>query len=113
MTSVGCFEDMRIECAAFIAFPPFADGRISFPEAKESDSGLAEVQLITGENGSGKTRLLSALAAACGNATDLNARHAPIDQTHQLVVAMSRDGKKAAYVRSANQILIFESSADA
>ena len=104
---------MRIECAAFIAFPPFADGRISFPEAKKSDRGLAEVQLITGENGSGKTRLLSALAAACGNATDLNARHTPSDQTHQLAVTMSRDGKNAVYVRSMNQILVLKSSADA
>ncbi|MCA9050721.1 MAG: AAA family ATPase, partial [Planctomycetaceae bacterium] len=66
---------MRIECIAMRNFPPFADGRISFPEVDEK--GLAEVQLITGQNGSGKTRLLCALAAACGNPKELDARHTP------------------------------------
>lgn len=98
---------MRIQCAAFTAFPPFADGIISFPEGNELDNGLGEVQLITGENGSGKTRLLSALAAACGNPSDLNARHTDTVE-HNIAVEISWGKDRAVYVRSYNQLFIFE-----
>lgn len=103
---------MRIECAAFNAFPPFVDGIISFPQCKELDNGLGEVQLITGENGSGKTRLLSLLAAACGNSSDLNARHAVNHKEHNAAVAVSWAGNKAVYVRSLGQAFVFKSPAD-
>ncbi|MCA9063595.1 MAG: AAA family ATPase [Planctomycetaceae bacterium] len=63
---------MRIESIGFRGFPPFTDGAIDFPEKPES--GLAEVHVLTGQNGTGKTRLLSILGAACGNAGDLNRR---------------------------------------
>lgn len=46
------------------AYPPFADEVVEFPE---SPDGKAEVHLLTGINGSGKTRLLAALMAALGN----------------------------------------------
>ena len=37
---------------------------------------VGEVQLLTGQNGTGKTRLLCLLVAACGNPGPLNARMA-------------------------------------
>ncbi len=70
---------MRIQAVAFRGFAPFADGEIEFPapETDESQVGAAEsaklgiVHLLTGQNGTGKTRLLSLMAAACGNPKDL------------------------------------------
>ncbi len=57
---------MRLTQVTTKNFPPFADGSIPFPAAPRA-TGLAEVQLFTGENGTGKTRLLAALIAALGN----------------------------------------------
>ena len=49
-------------------FPPFAPNqKISFPDVEASDIPLAETHVITGINGTGKTRLLSVLAAVLGN----------------------------------------------
>lgn len=70
---------MRIQAVAFGGFAPFADCEIEFPvvPATEGDSTapsprqLGEVHLLTGQNGTGKTRLLSLFAAACGNPTEL------------------------------------------
>lgn len=98
---------MRIEAAAFRSFPPFADDQITFPASRASDEGLAEVHLITGENGCGKTRLLSALAAACGNNSELNARH-EAGGKHQIAVTLSKGSEHALYIRTRNQLLIFE-----
>jgi energy-coupling factor transporter ATP-binding protein EcfA2 len=64
---------MRIEAVTFKNFPPFADATVEFPQ-RASDSQLGEVHLLTGQNGSGKTRLLCLLAAACGNRAELDAR---------------------------------------
>ena len=64
---------MRIEFLAVRDFPPFAEGVMEFP-AKPEGGALAEIQLITGENGTGKTRLLSLLAAALGNPVELQSR---------------------------------------
>lgn len=100
---------MRIEYIAFRAFSPFADGVISFPRPKEN--GLAEVHLLTGQNGSGKTRLLCALAAACGNSKDLDSRHSP-DKDHKLAVGLNREGKSAIYFRSPKQIMVLQNPAD-
>ena len=44
-------------------FPPFLNQTIEFP-ALEKDTGLAEVHIFTGPNGTGKSRLLEMLAAA-------------------------------------------------
>jgi len=68
---------MRITGLTAEGFPPFADLSITFPkqERKGSDEdSLAEVHLFTGENGTGKTRLLAMLAAALGNGSALNRR---------------------------------------
>jgi len=64
---------MRIEALAVQDFPPFADDELTFP-AKPEGSKLAEVQILTGQNGTGKTRLLSILAAALGNDSELKHR---------------------------------------
>ncbi|RLT20854.1 MAG: hypothetical protein DWI29_03135 [Planctomycetota bacterium] len=70
---------MRIQAVAFRGFAPFADHEIEFPvvPATEGDCTapsprqLGEVHLLTGQNGTGKTRLLSLISAACGNPTEL------------------------------------------
>lgn len=67
---------MRIEAVTLKSFPPFADATVEFPP-RASDSQLGEVHLLTGQNGTGKTRLLCLLAAACGNRTELDARIEP------------------------------------
>lgn len=51
---------------------PFVSQLVSF--GKIEDVRLAEVHLLVGENGSGKTRFLCTLAAAIGNSGDLNRR---------------------------------------
>ena len=70
---------MRIQAVAFRGFAPFADGEIEFPSSAEGDAQgnaveskkLGMVHLLTGQNGTGKTRLLSLMAGACGNSKDL------------------------------------------
>ena len=70
---------MRIQAVAFRGFAPFADGEIEFPWSATDESQvraaespkLGMVHLLTGQNGTGKTRLLSLMAAACGNSKDL------------------------------------------
>ena len=56
---------MRIETVYFRDFPPFADAQLTFP--KVETPGKGELHLLVGQNGTGKTRLLSLLAAALGN----------------------------------------------
>src|SRR5438093_1526500 len=48
-------------------FPPFGPFRMKLPPVTGKPDDLAEVHLITGINGTGKTRLLSVLAAMLGN----------------------------------------------
>jgi DNA repair ATPase RecN len=55
------------------SFAPFTDGEMEFLEVEASD-GLAEVHMLTGENGTGKTRVLTALMAAMGNIGPLQDR---------------------------------------
>lgn len=70
---------MRIQAVAFRGFAPFADGEIEFPSSAEEvaqgnaveSKKLGMVHLLTGQNGTGKTRLLSLMAGACGNSKDL------------------------------------------
>ncbi|MDR3229164.1 MAG: AAA family ATPase [Puniceicoccales bacterium] len=57
----------------FKNFPPFADQTIEFPQERE-DKQLAETHILTGVNGTGKTRLLSVLAAVLGNEEHLEKR---------------------------------------
>ncbi len=64
---------MRIEALRLDSFSPFADQTLIFPPLSDGATE-GEVQILTGENGTGKTRLLCILAAACGNDSDLGNR---------------------------------------
>lgn len=64
---------MRLTKITMKSFAPFADGEMEFP-AVEGAEGLAEVHLFTGENGTGKTRVLAALMGALGNVNPLQDR---------------------------------------
>jgi predicted ATP-binding protein involved in virulence len=64
---------MRLTKITMKRFAPFADGEMEFP-AVEGAEGLAEVHLFTGENGTGKTRVLAALMGALGNVGPLQDR---------------------------------------
>ena len=55
-------------------FPPFGNFRITFPPLDDRPSDLAEVHIFTGVNGTGKTRILSALAAMLGQHEHLKKR---------------------------------------
>lgn len=86
---------MRIEALAVQDFPPFADAELTFP-TKPEGSKLAEVQILTGQNGTGKTRLLSILAAALGNNSELKQR---INGANcRAVVVASIDDRSAAWI---------------
>jgi predicted ATPase len=64
---------MRIACVVPKDFSPFhPDTKIFFP-SKEKEGG-GEVHIFAGENGTGKTRLLSVIAASCGNPRELDKR---------------------------------------
>ncbi len=77
---------MRLTQITLKNFTPFADGVVDFPivEAPPGlaisfisdavEGKLAEVHLFTGENGTGKTRVLAALMAALGNIQPLRDR---------------------------------------
>ncbi|MGL6075717.1 MAG: AAA family ATPase [Fimbriiglobus sp.] len=61
---------MRITKIEFNGFEPIQDGSVmEFPESTVPN--LAEVQFLTGENGTGKTRILSLLAVPFGDASEL------------------------------------------
>ena len=63
---------MRLKKLSMTNFAPFADGEMLFPAKEGKD--LAEVQMFTGENGTGKTRVLAALMGALGNIGPLEDR---------------------------------------
>ncbi len=84
----------RFEAIRFGELPPFAPQAVVFP-ANESE-GLAEVHLLVGENGTGKTRLLCALASCCGNDAPLASRIGPVDRKSpkfevEVLVSIFRD----------------------
>jgi predicted ATP-binding protein involved in virulence len=60
-----------IRAVASKNFPPFGDFRIDFPPVENKPPALAEVHVLTGVNGTGKTRLLSVLAAFLGGESPL------------------------------------------
>ena len=100
---------MRIAAVSFQDFPPFADAIIEFPQSA-ADTAVGEVQLLTGQNGTGKTRLLCLLAAACGGEGPLNARIAPGIALKTAVVGLhgaqlgvwQRKPPQANWLRTAN-----------
>ena len=63
---------MRISAIRLKHLPPFEDVMLAFP--KKQVERLGEVHIITGQNGTGKTRLLCALACVLGNSTNLGSR---------------------------------------
>ena len=75
---------MRIDRMLFANFPPFAPGGIVFPEVPERTG--AEVHLLVGENGTGKTRLLSLLLNALGNQAEIKTR---VDEPEHLLAFVS------------------------
>lgn len=64
---------MRITAIRLKHLPPFEDVIFEFP--KKADELLGEVQIITGQNGTGKTRLLCAIASVLGNFSNLESRN--------------------------------------
>lgn len=90
---------MRIESLAVRDFPPFANIGVNFPPKVEGCK-RAEVHILTGQNGTGKTRLLSLLAASLGQKAELDSR---IDGTKSFggVIATS-GGKVLAWFLNGN-----------
>lgn len=90
---------MRIQAVAFRGFAPFADGEIEFPSPEQTveqavavtTNKLGMVHLLTGQNGTGKTRLLSLMAAACGNSKELMERVGAQDSFSAYVKVKSSD----------------------
>jgi predicted ATPase len=62
-------------------FPPFETPNFRFPEVEPSGVPLAEVHLLTGINGTGKSRLLYLIAAIMGN-------HEPLERKFSRLSAM-------------------------
>lgn len=63
---------MRISAIRLKHLTPFEDVTLEFP--KKQEERIGEVQIITGQNGTGKTRFLCALASVLGNPTNLASR---------------------------------------
>jgi AAA15 family ATPase/GTPase len=73
-------------------FPPFVDQTIHFPESGakgEGEETLAKTHILTGVNGTGKTRLLSVLAAVLGNPEHLTKRMAGASPEAEIRVNMN------------------------
>ena len=66
-------------------FPPFRNLRLNLPPVEDKPEDLAEVHLLTGVNGTGKTRLLCALAAMLGHDEPLKKRLRGVEKPIQLV----------------------------
>ena len=66
---------MKISALRANPFPPFGEFEIEFPHLEEADDQeLAEVHVITGKNGSGKTRLLTLISGSLGSYKELQKR---------------------------------------
>ncbi len=81
---------MRIAAVYLRDFAPFSDQPVVF--TPKQPSGQAEVHFFVGQNGTGKTRLLSLLAAACGNAAELEFRESKFAST--VVVSGFKNGNE-------------------
>lgn len=68
-------------------FPPFGKFRLDFPEVKNKPADLAEVHLLTGVNGTGKTRMLAAMAALLGGPKALLRRSKGLQEQNELKCA--------------------------
>ncbi len=86
---------MRIERIKAEGLPPFPSIDLELPEPIAA-GGVAlrgEVQFITGPNGTGKSRLLSAIAALGGNKGPLNARWGGESQAGLKIEACNKKGE--------------------
>lgn len=61
---------MKIRSLTLKNIGVFEDETISFPEKKDKD--LAEIHILTGQNGTGKSTILQALASTFSNVNDVN-----------------------------------------
>jgi energy-coupling factor transporter ATP-binding protein EcfA2 len=68
-------------------FPPFGRFQMDFPVVDKKPGDLAEVHLLTGVNGTGKTRVLTALAAFLGHPEPLQRRLAGLERACQLLMS--------------------------
>lgn len=93
-------------------FPPFGDLRVDFPPVENKPADLAEVHLLTGVNGTGKTRILCALSAMLGHGHSLIKRLKGIEKPmhirgtddYPLPVAQQNWPRLQADERSANWV---------
>ncbi len=106
---------MRIHSLALKNLEPFLEGtEIVFPAKPPHDGKspeLAEVQIIVGANGSGKTRLLSLLCAALGNPAELLLRGVLLPALDTAVVAEDNRGVLGVYTPLYNKVTWLPSSA--
>jgi predicted ATP-binding protein involved in virulence len=65
-------------------FPPFGNFRLDFPPVENKPPDLAEVHLLTGVNGTGKTRILCALSAMLGHGHPLVKRLKGVEKPIQI-----------------------------
>ncbi|MEM9365054.1 MAG: AAA family ATPase [Planctomycetota bacterium] len=100
---------MRIEAVFTRGLPPFRDQTIRFPVSQNDEA--ADVQLLTGNNGTGKTRLLCLLAAAFGNPTNLKQRCAT-NETNSSVLLRMPDDSYGVWIGSDERIHHFHSDLD-
>ena len=70
-------------------FAPFSQLRLTFPPVANKPETMGEVQLFTGINGTGKTRILSLLAGMLGNEEPLKKRLKGFDGQLQFSVSDS------------------------
>ena len=85
---------MSIVGAYLSDFEPFRDQVIKF--GPRAASNLADVHFFVGQNGTGKTRLLSLLAAACGNPAELQFRTGKFSSS-VVVSSKQPDGTKVLH----------------
>ena len=91
---------MYLNSVAFTNFVPFAKGsRMNFAPVDDKPDDLAEVHLLTGENGTGKSRLLCLLAAALGDARSLQARCRKDDTAEFAVAWRTEDSQPVMTLR--------------
>lgn len=91
---------MRLEAINLQNFPPFKNTTIRFPSKHRDQKHLGEIHLITGANGTGKTRLLCLIAGFLGNPDEMSTR---LGTTQIEVRGVWRDRKDRLFATSWGQ----------